>query len=42
MACVMEKAVGVGMVGGVGLGVVGVMEKAVGVVGVGVVEMVVE
>ena len=42
MACVMEKAVGVGVVGGVGLGVVGVMEKAVGVVGVGVVEMVVE
>ena len=48
----MEKAVGVGVVGGVGLGVVGVMEKAVGVVGVmekavgvvgvGVVEMVVE
>lgn len=44
LACVMEKAVGVGVgvVGGVGLGVVGVMEKAVGVVGVGVVEMVVE
>ena len=42
LACVMEKVVGVGVVGGVGLGVVGVMEKAVGVVGVGVVEMVVE